>query len=498
VEGIVKKYGSVVANDGVDLDVRKGEVHAIFGENGAGKSTLMKILYGLVQPDEGELYIEGEKVRFHSPADALNAGIGMVHQTFKLVPNLTVLDNIALTLHTSMFGGYEKEVGAKIDAVCKKHNLEIDKTAIIRDLGAHEQQLVEILKLLCLEPKILIFDEPTSVLVGDQITKLLEMFRDWADMGYAVIFISHKLDEVLGSTDRISILRNGKRVGCVKTRETNENELIQLLVGGELEKINAERRHHAGKDKVLVIEGLSAVDEIRNAPVLTDLNLSVSKGEIFGIAGVMGNGQDRLVEIITGTQSADIKITGGKVYINNVDVTGFSASRLLNKGIEIGYVPPKPKETGVTGDWSLMQNILLRNWSLFGHRFIKWPAVGVYSNVLIEDYGIVAQSRDVKVSTLSGGNQTKVILAREMKRKSSLMVIYDPCPGLDLKTIELFKQKVLDSRKHSAVLLIASDLNLIMSLCDNIGIIYDGNIRPYSGEYELNRICTMMTGGVAS
>ncbi len=498
LQGIKKRFGTVLANDGIDLEVKKGEVHAIFGENGAGKSTLMKILYGLIKPDEGEIYIEGQKVVFHSPADALEFGVGMVHQTFKLVPTLSVLDNVALPLKISGLKGYVKEVNEIIDKICQEHDLRIDKKALVKDLGAHEQQLVEIIKLLCLEQKVLIFDEPTSVLVGEQILKLLEMFRNWAEEGYAVIFISHKVDEVLSATDRITVLRNGKKVDCVETKKASRDELARMLAGEDFESVRSTKRFIEGREKTLSVENLTAYDAVKKLNLLNDLSFSVSKGEIYGIAGVMGNGQDHLVEIITGTHPEEKKIEKGKILIDEMNVTGMRADQLSRNGIDIAYIPPKPKEVGVTQDWSLKRNLLLRSWPKYGNFMVNWNKLNSQADELIADYNIITHSKEAKVATLSGGNQTKVILAREINRHCPLMVIYDPCPGLDIKAIELFKQMLLDCKNETAILLIASELTLLTSICDNLGVIFEGTIYQYEGDYDIEKIASMMIGGRAS
>ncbi len=494
---IRKVYGrDVVANDGIDFDVRFGEVHCLLGENGAGKSTLMKILFGLVQADEGEIFINGNPVKFLSPSDAINGGIGMVHQQFKLVPSLTVLENIALGLNEKKLGKIESEFGR----VCLEYDVDIDKNKKVKDLPAHEQQLVEILKLLCLGQKILIFDEPTSILVGEQIQQLLKRLKEWAKMGHAVVFISHKMNEVLEVGDRISVLRNGKKVACVEGDGIERDKLIELMVGEDFKEYKrGEEKDLSSAEKILQVDNLSVKNQ-ENKFVLEDVSFSVREGEIFGIAGIQGNGQDALVEVITGTNPESIRITDGKIELEGINITGFTSSKIESKKIDLGYIPPKAKDIGVATTLSVKENLLLRGWSQYGNVFVNWRKLYKRADELIEKYNISVPSKEANVSTLSGGNRIKIILARELSRQTKLLVIFDPCTGLDVKSIEFFKKNLLELAKNNntAILLVSNDLDLLFDVCDSLGVIFRGKVLPYQssdGSFKMDEITNMMTGG---
>lgn len=494
---IRKVYGGdIVANDGIDFDVRFGEVHCLLGENGAGKSTLMKILFGLVQPDEGEILINGSKVKLHSPSDALNAGIGMVHQQFKLVSSLTVLENVALALNVK----HLTKIETQFDRICIQYDLKLDKKKRVIDLPAHEQQLVEILKLLCLGQKILVFDEPTSILVGEQIAKLLARFKNWAQMGHAVVFISHKMNEVLDVGNRISVLRNGKKVACVEGHGMNRDELIKLMVGEDYKEYRRSKiRDLSSSHRALEIDNVS-VKNAEEEHILDGVSFSVREGEIYGIAGIQGNGQDTLVEVITGTNPETVRITSGKVIFEGRDITSLNSNQIQNLNIDVGYIPPKAKDIGVASTLSVKENLLLRSWEEFGRFFVKWRMVDKRADELIEKYYISVPSKEAKISTLSGGNKIKIILARELSRKTRVLVIFDPCPGLDVKSIEFFKKNLLEisSKERRAILLVSSDLDLLFEICDRLGVIFRGRIYPYessNGEFRLDEITNMMTAG---
>ena len=486
---ISKRFPEVIANDHIDFDLREGEVHALLGENGAGKTTLMNILYGLLKPDEGEIYLYGKKVSLNSPADAIDCGIGMVHQDLKLIPSFTVADNIALTLQ------YRKEfkIGKVKDTVIdlvKKYELgDIELDAEIQQLPAHEQQLVETIKMLCLGQKILIFDEPTSVLAGDQIDILLERLRRLAEMGHSMIFISHKLDEVLTVSDRITVLRKGKVVGSLETKKANRQELVRMMVGRDIPVLTKPQVEKG--ERVIEVQNLSVSSDV-GVTAVKGASFSVHKGEIFGIAGVAGNGQVELVEAITGIR----KVISGKVLIDGHDVTNASPKRVIDMGV--GYIPPKPKESAVASALPMTENIVLRDYSpQFSNRagLLNLENIREYAKRVIAEYNIVTPSEDLPAGVLSGGNLMKLVVAREMARKAKALVIFDPTAGLDVMTIEFIHRKIVEAREHSAILLVSTDLDELLSLSDRIAVIFNGKVTEAPEGFTREKLGLMMTGG---
>ena len=489
MHGISKRFPEVIANDHIDFDLKEGEVHALLGENGAGKTTLMNILYGLLRPDEGEIYIYGKKVSLHSPADAIDCGIGMVHQSFKLIPSFTVADNIALTLQYRS----EFKIGEVKDTaidLMKKYGLPpIDMDAEMHELPAHEQQLVEITKMLCLGQKILIFDEPTSVLAGEQIGILLERLRMLAKMGHSVVFISHKLDEVLTVSDRVTVLRKGKVVGSLETRKTNRQELVTMMVGRDIPVLSKPQIEKG--QKVIEVQNLNVTSDLGVATV-KGASFSVHKGEILGIAGVAGNGQVELVEAITGIR----KVASGKVLIDGQDVTNASPKRIIDMGV--GYIPPKPRETGLAPSLSIIENSALRDYSLQSSNlsiFLNLDNMRQYAKRLISEYNIVTPSEDLPAGLLSGGNLMKLVVAREVARKAKALVIFDPTAGLDVMTIAFIHQKIIEASENAAILLVSTDLDELLSLSNRIAVIFNGKVTEAPQGFTREALGLMMTGG---
>jgi len=496
LNGITKSFGTLVANNCINFEVERGEVHGLIGENGAGKSTLMNIVYGLYDPDAGEIYVDGCKVSFKSPIEALNAGIGMLHQRFKLIPSLTVLENIALYLKTKSAVNFLKEAETKIRQLSVLHGFKIDINQTVSLLGAHDQQLVEIIKLFCEDYKILILDEPTSVLAGDQITRLLEQIKNWARMGYAIIFISHKLNEVMAISDRVTVLSKGSVTAKFHRQDMCREELIRAMIGSDLPETECKSSSQALKQakEVLRVDNLSVKDKW-GLTVVDKVSLQVGQGEIYGIAGVMGNGQDFLVDILTGTNLQEGHLIGGKIWINSVETTGLSASAINRKGINVAYIPPKAHEVGLAKSLSFLENALLRDWDLFGKYIVNWKKVYGFADNLIKDYSIAASSKAVRVGNLSGGNQLKAVIAREVEHKPDLLVVFDPCAGLDIMSIKKFETKLIEASKDAAVFYVGDDLDLLLSVSDRIGVMYKGKLFEVSRPFYKEEIGRLMTGG---
>lgn len=486
MRGVCKQFGDVIALDNVDFELKEGEVHTLLGENGAGKSTLMNILYGLYEADKGELDIFGKRVILHSPTDAIKRGIGMVHQSFKLIPNFTLIDNIALTLQ------YRKEfkigeVKKTVADLMKKYEIEqIDLDAEAEKLPAHEQQLVEILKMLCLGQKVLIWDEPTSVLAGDQIGKLLDRIRKLAEMGHSCIFISHKLEEVLKVSDRITVLRKGKITSHLEAKKANKNDLVQAMIGCNISAVVKPKVERG--EEFIRVEGLTVLSD-RGTKAVNSATFSVHKGEIVGIAGVVGNGQQELVEAITGIREA----AAGKVFINGADVTNASPEKLIDLGVS--YIPPKPKENGLALTLPIFENMMLRNYSnLFCAPLVNPASVQEYAKQVIEKYSISASSPTAPVRSMSGGNIMKLVVAREMARETKVFVIFDPTIGVDVMSIEFIHEQIVKARENRAVLLVSFDLDELLYLSDRLMVIYNGVVKEAGEGYTKEQVGLMITG----
>ena len=493
--GITKKFGHLIANNGIDFSLKKGEVHTLLGENGAGKTTLLNILYGLVSPDAGDIYINGRKRVLKSPKEAIRSGIGMVHQHFMLISDFTVAENVALCLEANhKFVTPINEVKRIIDKVCSQYFLNIDSKAIVGQLPAQDQQLVEILKILCLEQEILIFDEPTSLLATHQIETFLQRIKKWAAMGHSIIFISHKIEEVLSVSDRITVLRQGKVAGCVDGKTCNKNELVKMMVGRDITN-TAKTPIATTREEVLRIENLSAVNE-RNIKVADDISLAISKGEILGIAGIMGNGQEALVDLIAGTNYDARKITNGEIYLDRKKITGYSAATMVRKGLDIGFVPAKSGDMGIAASMSVTENSIVRGYSRFCKSMIlQWSDVDQYTSNLVEEYKIAVSLNSLPAGLLSGGNKTKLILARELSRKPRLMVIFEPTLGLDIGAVEFFKQKLLEAREYAGILVVSSELDFLLSLSDRLAVMFRGKLEEVHGTITKEKLGRMMTGG---
>ena len=475
MKGITKTFPGVVANDKTDFVVEKGEIHGLLGENGAGKTVLMSILYGLYRPDEGRIFVSGKEVEMDSPSTAIKLGIGMVHQHFMLVPSLTVAENIILGIELTK-NKVLLDMNRTLNDVkdfCERYKLEVDLKAPVYTLPVGVQQRVEILKALYRGADILILDEPTSVLTPQEVEELFKAIRALKEQGKTVIFISHKLREVLAICDRITVLRRGKVVGTVKADETDLGELAKMMVGRKV-VFTFEKKRVRTREGVLKVEDLKAIDD-RGLPALRGVTFEVFAFEILGIAGVEGNGQTELVEVLTGLR----KVTEGKILVDNTDITGASPGERIRLGIS--HVPEDRHKRGLIPDFSVMENLILGSHNkppfTIGRVRLNLEEASNYAKRLIKDFSIKTPSKDTPVRHLSGGTQQRVIVAREFSRKPKLIIASQPTRGLDVGATEYVRKKLVEMRDQGcAVLLISADLDEIWALSDRIAVIYEGEI----------------------
>jgi simple sugar transport system ATP-binding protein len=474
MRGITKRYPGVLANDEIDLDLRPGEIHALLGENGAGKSTLMNILYGLAVPDEGSILLDGKPVEILSPHDAIDRGISMVHQHFMLVPVLTVAENILLgeeTMANPVFLD-RKEAHRRIVALGRQFGFEIDPEARIDSLSVGSQQRVEILKALYRKARILVLDEPTAVLTPQETSEIFVVLRRLAAEGHSIIFISHKLYEVLEIADRITVIRRGRVVGERVPSETNEEDLAELMVGRNVELTVARGESHPA-EVILSLTGIRAKDD-RGQEVVRGVDLQVKAGEIFGIAGVAGNGQDELVEVLTGLR----KPTDGRMTMAAVDVTGWSPRALYEAGL--AHVPGDRHRWAMIMSFPLEDNLVLTSYYRppFARGFVRQDdAIDKWASELIERFDIRTPSPTVVADTLSGGNQQKAVVAREFSSEPKLLVLDQPTRGLDVGSIEFIHRRAIEMRDAGvAILLVSAELDEILELSDRIAVMYRGEL----------------------
>ena len=473
LRGITKCFPGVLANNDIDFDVHCCEVHALLGENGAGKSTLMKILYGLYHQDEGEIYVNGKQVRISSPTDAIKLGIGMIHQHFMLVPTLTVAENVALGLSSSRAPLTDLDlVSERINKLADTYGMHIDPNAFIWQLSVGQQQRVEIIKALYRGAALLILDEPTAVLTPQEVDELFVIMKQMVEDGYALIFISHKLHEVVEISDRITILRNGVKVGTRPTSEVNKKELAKWMVGHNIDFITSTNQMERGECR-LKLEKINCQSD-RGKSGLKDVDLEAFSGEILGIAGVSGNGQRELAEVMSGLR----KIDSGHLYLESEDVTGFDAGQLTE--MMMSYIPEERMRDGMIKNFSVAENMILREHQQpkFSHNgFLKLKEIETHTEQLIEQYQIKTPSQKTLVKTLSGGNIQKALLARELSRKPRVVIAAQPTRGLDIGAAEYVREQLILQRNNgTALILISEDLDEIFALSDRIAVIYEGKI----------------------
>ncbi len=488
MRGITKAFPGIVANDRIDLDLRRGEVHALLGENGAGKSTLMNILYGLYRPDEGEILVRGSHVTFHSAKDAIGAGIGMVHQHFMLIPVMTVAENIVLGSEP-VEAGVLLDYGAareRVAELSRAFGLAIDPDARIESLSVGQQQRVEILKALYRKADVLILDEPTAVLTPQEATELFAILRSLTQEGMSIIFISHKLNEVLEIADRITVLRLGRKVDTIPREGATEEGLARMMVGREV-LLRVEKRPAQPGEVLLEVRDLRVRDD-RGVEKVRGISLHVRAGEIVGIAGVDGNGQTELIDAITGLRAAE----SGTIWVAGREVpAGSSARQMLDLGL--GHIPEDRQRRGLVLEFTIAENIALHDYALPPNARYGW----LFPRRLVERARRLIQAFDVRgggpntrAGALSGGNQQKVILAREIERDPKVLIAAQPTRGLDVGAIEYVHRRLVEERDEGrAILLLSLELDEILSLSDRILVIYEGEIvgehGPDASEQEI-------------
>jgi ABC-type uncharacterized transport system ATPase subunit len=492
MRGIVKRFPGVVANDGIDLAVRQGEIHALLGENGAGKSTLMNILMGLYAPDSGQILIDGHPVHFHSPRDAANAGLGMVHQHFMLISSFTVTENVILGNEGASFTLDRRRAEQVVGETAERYGLRVDPRALVGDLPVGMQQRVEILRVLYQQSRTLILDEPTALLTPQEVEDLYTILLQLKEAGHTIIFITHKLREVAAISDRVTVIRRGRTVGTRETRDTTSEELAELMVGRDV-RLHVDRPPANPGDPVLQIFDLRLKGR-GNRDALDGLSLGLRRGEIVGIAGVEGNGQTELVECIAGLQKPD----SGTIMLEDTETTGWDPVSLREAGLS--YIPEDRHYRGLVLPFSLTENMLLGNSSMSpfsnGGR-IDYAKTREIAAQEMQEFDVRAPGPDTPASSLSGGNQQKFIIARELYREPKCILAVQPTRGLDVGAIEfVHAQLVAERDKNRGVLLISFDLDEIFDLSDRILIIYQGKI---VGDYPNGKItraeCGLLMGG---
>jgi ABC-type uncharacterized transport system ATPase subunit len=491
--GITKRFPGVLANDHIDFEIKAGEIHAVLGENGAGKTTLMNILFGLLQPDEGGIYIGGERVKFRSPLDAIDLGIGMVHQNRKLVPAHTVIENIVLGHPRAGRILNLKRAEEEVSKLCDRYGFKIDFKAKVWQLSEGEKQVVEILKTLYRGAKVLILDEPTSALTPPETEKLLASIQAMARDEHAIVpFITHKLPVVLAISDRVTVLRRGQVVACLETAHATEKSLAQKMVGREvifrIDRVTVEKG-----EPILQAENLSALSD-KGFLALNGVSFSIREGEILGIAGISGNGQQELVEVLAGLRKA----AAGKVFLGGKEITHSSILDRLQMGI--GYIPCERTEVGSIADFSLVENVAMSYY--FDDDFsprgtLDYRKMQKLTEEIISEYGVATPGPATKARDLSGGNLQRLILARVLSRRPRLVIAHLPTQGLDVGATEFVQNKLMEAKAQKAgILLISEDLDEILSLSDWVAPLYEGkfmDIIPGEGARK-ESVGAMMAG----
>lgn len=512
MNGITCRFNEVIANNDVHLDLFKGEIHGLLGENGAGKTTLMSVLYGLYKPEAGEIFVKGKRVDIKSPLDAIDLGIAMVHQHFLLTPSHTVTENIIVGLKSPGRSIFLRtaEAEKRILELSKRYGLKIDPKAIVGDLSVGEQQRVEIIKALYRDIDILILDEPTSMLTPVEEKALFSTLSAMVKAGLSIIFITHKLKEVIEASTRVTVLRGGKVIGTVMTAQTTETELAKLMIGRSLTHSVGHRQEeiHVGIEKspnAKASAGLATVLELKNVfalnnsgvQALKDLSLTVSKGEILGIAGVDGNGQSEMAEIVSGLR----KIQSGQVLIDGRDITGMSPKQIREWGL--AYIPEDRLNTGLILEYTIAENLILDRWyssPYSGKIFLDKHEMRRFAEEIVTNFDVRTPSLDVQVRYLSGGNLQKIVLGRELSKEHKLLIAHNPTRGLDVGAAE-YVHKQLFKQKDSGVgvLLLSLDLDEILLVSDRIAVIYAGRIMGVfdRATADVDKIGPLMGGYVA-
>lgn len=491
---ITKIFGDFVANDKINLELRKGEIHALLGENGAGKSTLMNMLAGLLEPTSGEIVVNGKSEKLDSPSKAASLGIGMVHQHFMLVEAFTVAENIILGSEVTNKGVLDlKKANADILELSERYGLAVDPTAKVEDISVGAQQRVEILKTLYRGADILIFDEPTAVLTPAEILELMEIMKTLVKEGKSIILITHKLDEIRAVADRVTVIRRGKSVQTVGIEGATNKDLAEMMVGRSVSFVT-EKEEAQPKEVVLAISDL-VVNENRGVPAVKELSLDVRAGEIVGIAGIDGNGQSELIQAITGLR----KVKSGSIKIKGQEVVGLSPRKITE--MNVSHVPEDRHRDGLVLEMMLSENIALQTYykePLSKNGVLNYNQINSYARKLMEEFDVRAANEIVPASALSGGNQQKAIIAREVDRNPDLLIVSQPTRGLDVGAIEYIHKRLIGERdKGKAVLVVSFELDEILNLSDRIAVIHDGKIQGIVKPSETNKqeLGILMAGG---
>ena len=485
LKGITKKFGSFTANDSISLTINQGKIHAILGENGAGKSTLMNILSGLYRPDEGEIYINNQVVNINCSQDAIDQGIGMIHQHFMLVPQLSVLENIILGTSRKYRLKLKQKI-VEIKQLIDNYKLEIDLDAKVENISVGMQQRVEILKVLYRGAKLLILDEPTAVLTPGEIANFFKILRQFVNQGNTVIFISHKLEEVINLCDFITILRKGKVIDTVENKNLNPQKLAKMMIG-EHQAVNLNKKKLTFPETILTVNNLV----VKN---INDISFQIKAGEILGIAGVDGNGQQELVSVIMGL----ILPKTGKIKYKNIDITDWKIEKIIRQ-LSIGYIPEDRKTIGLISSFNIGKNLILKQYH--SYPFNQWgilqkTAIKTIENEAINNFNIRGVEPNITVSKLSGGNQQKIILARELSNHPQLIIAMQPTRGLDIGATEYIQQQLLKARENgSAILYISTELEEVRTMSDRLAIIYRGEFMDIvDPKTDLETIGLLMMG----
>lgn len=497
-KGITKRFPGVLANDHVDLVLHQGEILALLGENGAGKSTLMNMLYGLYHPDEGEIWIKGEKVQLQSPRDAIERGVGMVHQHFQLVPVMTVAENVMLGDEVTKQGGWlnDREAAQRVAQLSRQYGLAVDPTAVVENLPVGTQQRVEIIKALYRNADILILDEPTAVLTPQEANELFQIMKELTEQGVSIIFITHKLKEVLAVADRIGVLRSGQMVGTTTPAESTEASLAEMMVGRKV-ILQVDKAEAQPAGPVLRVENLQVRDD-RGHLAVRGVDLEVRAGEIVGVAGVQGNGQRELVEALTGLRPA----AGGRVWIAGRETTRATPRQITELGV--AHIPEDREKHGLVMPYSLADNMVLSTYYRppFASKGIVLNKKAIRANgeTLVQAYDVRPPDATLPASKLSGGNKQKVIVAREFSRSIKLLVAAQPTRGIDVGSIEFIHNQIVAQRDQGiAVLLVSAELDEVLGLADRVAVMFDGRIVALLpiAEATRERVGLLMAGAEA-
>ena len=495
LQGITKCFPGVMANDAIDLELRHGEVHAILGENGAGKSTLMKIIYGYYQPDAGTIRMNGKETRFRSPQDSIRSGVGMVFQNFTLVPAMTVAENVALFWPDQGMVLNHKALSARIQEVSDRYALDVDPSARVGSLSMGQRQKVELIKLIIANARLLICDEPTSVLAPHEVEGLFKVFDELKADGYAILFITHKLREVMATADRITVLRHGAVVGTVSPKETTTAELVTMMIGSAPpQAVRAEDNRAEKVATEIALEFNNVTTPSGDQGVsLKQFSFRVSPGEILGVAGVSGNGQEKIGEVLLGLHRKQ----SGSVILHGRNVEGWSVSAILNAGV--GYIPEDAIGMALVPDMRVEENMVLGETHSFANQnvFLDWGAIREWIDASFSAFPMTMPEPGLEVGTLSGGNMQRVVLNRELTRDPRVLVAYYPTRGLDVKTAEATRALLLKAREAgSATVLISEDLDELFAISDRLMVMHRGEVVGHSSpaDTSAHQVGMLMTG----